>query len=118
MVLNSDFVLAAKACNSSKLRIVRQHILPNIRASLFIQASGAAAIAILAESTLSYLGLGTTPPAPSWGRMLASSQQYLLIDPVVALWPGLAIIITVLGFNLLGDGLRETLDPTLRKSKS
>ncbi|NBR99948.1 MAG: ABC transporter permease subunit, partial [Actinobacteria bacterium] len=78
----------------------------------------AAAIAILAESTLSYLGLGTTPPAPSWGRMLASSQQYLLIDPVVALWPGLAIIITVLGFNLLGDGVREALDPTLRKSKS
>ena len=118
VVLNSDFVLAAKACNSNKLKIVQQHILPNIRASLFIQASGAAAIAILAESTLSYLGLGTTPPAPSWGRMLASSQQYLLIDPIVALWPGLAIIITVLGFNLLGDGLREALDPTLRKSKS
>ena len=118
VVLNSDFVLAAKACNSNKLKIVQQHILPNIRASLFIQASGAAAIAILAESTLSYLGLGTTPPAPSWGRMLASSQQYLLIDPVVALWPGLAIIITVLGFNMLGDGLREVLDPTLRKSKS
>jgi len=71
----------------------------------------------LAESTLSYLGLGTTPPAPSWGRMLASSQQYLIIDPIVALWPGLAIIVTVLGFNLLGDGLREALDPTLRKSR-
>ena len=118
VLLNSDYVLAARACNSDRLRIVRRHILPNIRASLFIQASGAASIAILAESTLSYLGLGATPPAPSWGRMLASSQQYLLIDPVVALWPGLAIIITVLGFNLLGDGLREALDPTLRKSKS
>ncbi len=118
VILNSDYVVAARACNSSKTRIVLRHILPNIRASLFVQASGAAAIAILAESTLSYLGLGTTPPAPSWGRMLASSQQYLIIDPIVALWPGLAIIVTVLGFNLLGDGLRESLDPTLRKSRS
>ena len=118
VILNSDYVVAARACNSSKTRVVLRHILPNIRASLFVQASGAAAIAILAESTLSYLGLGTTPPAPSWGRMLASSQQYLIIDPIVALWPGLAIIVTVLGFNLLGDGLRESLDPTLRKSRS
>lgn len=118
VILNSDYVIAAQACNSSKPRTVLRHILPNIRASLFVQASGAASIAILAESALSYLGLGTTPPAPSWGRMLASSQQYLLIDPIVALWPGLAIIITVLGFNLLGDGLREALDPTLRKAQS
>lgn len=118
VILNSDYVVAARACNSNKTRVVLRHILPNIRASLLVQASGAAAIAILAESTLSYLGLGTTPPAPSWGRMLASSQQYLIIDPIVTLWPGLAIIITVLGFNLLGDGLREALDPTLRKSRS
>ncbi|NQV97117.1 MAG: ABC transporter permease [Acidimicrobiaceae bacterium] len=117
VILTSDFVIAAYASGSGKGRIIRRHILPNIRASLFIQASGASALAILAESTLSYLGLGTTPPAPSWGRMMASSQQYLLIDPIVALWPGFAIVITVLGFNLLGDGLREALDPTLRSSK-
>jgi peptide/nickel transport system permease protein len=118
IVLNSDFVLIARACCTSKLQIIRLHIFPNILASLLVQASGAAAIAILAESTLSYLGLGTTPPTPSWGRMLASSQQYLIIDPIVALWPGLAIIITVMGFNLLGDGLRESLDSKLHKSES
>jgi peptide/nickel transport system permease protein len=75
-------------------------------------------VAILAESTLSYLGLGTLPPTPSWGRMLAESQQYLIVDPILALWPGLVIVIAVLGFNLTGDGLRESLDPTLRRSES
>lgn len=117
VILATDYVIAAHASGSSTGRIIRRHILPNIRASLFVQASGASAIAILAESTLSYLGLGTTPPAPSWGRMLAASQQYLIIDPIVALWPGLVIVITVLGFNLVGDGLREALDPTLRRSE-
>jgi peptide/nickel transport system permease protein len=81
-----------------------------------VQASGAVAIAILAESTLSYLGLGTTPPTPSWGRMLAESQNYLLVDPIVALWPGLTIVVTVLGFNLIGDGLRLALDPTMKRA--
>ena len=113
----ADYVMAARASGCGTWRIVTKHILPNIRASLFVQASGACAIAILAESTLSYLGLGTTPPAPSWGRMMASFQQYLLINPIFPLWPGLAIVITVLGFNLLGDGLRESLDPTLRQSE-
>ncbi len=117
VLLTSDYVTAARASGSSTRRVIRRHILPNIRASLFVQASGACAVAILAESTLSYLGLGTTPPAPSWGRMMASLQQFLLIDPIFPLWPGLAIVITVLGFNLLGDGLREVLDPTLRESK-
>jgi peptide/nickel transport system permease protein len=112
-VLSQDYVLAAIAAGSSRLRIVLRHILPNLRANLLIQASGAGAIAILAESTLSYLGLGTVPPTPSWGRMLAESQQFLILDPVVALWPGLFIAIAVLGFNLLGDGLREALDPSL-----
>lgn len=117
VVLMADYVMAARASGCGNWRIIRRHIMPNIRASLFVQASGACAIAILAESTLSYLGLGTTPPAPSWGRMMASLQQYLLINPIFPLWPGLAIVITVLGFNLLGDGLRESLDPTLRESK-
>ncbi|MFZ9706522.1 MAG: ABC transporter permease [Ilumatobacteraceae bacterium] len=115
VVLLADYVLAARASGSSTRRIVRRHVLPNIRASLFVQASGAYAIAVLAESTLSYLGLGTTPPAPSWGRMMAALQPFLLLDPIFPLWPGLAIVITVLGFNLLGDGLREALDPTLRE---
>jgi peptide/nickel transport system permease protein len=114
-ILLADYVTAARASGSGKLRIVRRHVLPNLRASLFVQATGASAIAILAESTLSYLGLGTPPPDPSWGRMMASLQQYLLIDPIFPLWPGIAIVITVLGFNLLGDGLREALDPTLRR---
>ena len=117
VVLLADYVTAARSSGSGTWRIVRKHILPNIRSSLFVQASGACAIAILAESTLSYLGLGTTPPAPSWGRMMASLQQFLLIDPIYPLWPGLAIVVTVLGFNLLGDGLREALDPTLRAAE-
>lgn len=112
-VLSQDFVLAAIASGSSRRRMVVRHVLPNLRSNLLIQASGAAAIAILAESTLSYLGLGTVPPTPSWGRMLAESQQFLILDPVVALWPGLFIAIAVLGFNLLGDGLREALDASL-----
>lgn len=112
-VLAQDFIMAAVASGSSRRRIILRHLLPNLRANLLIQASGAAAIAILAESTLSYLGLGTVPPTPSWGRMLAESQQFLILDPVVALWPGLFIALAVLGFNLLGDGLREVLDSTI-----
>jgi len=115
VILLADYVVAARASGSRIPRIVRKHVLPNLRASLFVQASSASAIAILAESTLSYLGLGTPPPDPSWGRMMASLQQYLIADPIFPLWPGLAIVITVLGFNLLGDGLREALDPTLRR---
>jgi len=114
-ILLTDYVTAAKTSGSGSLRIVRKHIMPNLRASLFVQASGASAIAILAEATLSYLGFGTPPPDPSWGRMMASLQQYLIVEPIFPLWPGLAIVITVLGFNLLGDGLREALDPTLRR---
>lgn len=117
-VLSQDFVMAAIACGSSRRRMVMRHVLPNLRANLFIQASGSAAVAILAESTLSYLGLGTVPPTPSWGRMLAESQQFLILDPVVALWPGLFIAVAVLGFNLLGDGLRVTLDPTAEAEHS
>jgi peptide/nickel transport system permease protein len=113
-VLANDFVLAARACGANRHHIIRVHVLPNVRSSLFVHASGAAAVAILAESTLSYIGLGTRPPTPSWGRMLATSQQFLIVEPLHALWPGIAIVVAVLGFNLLGDGLRERLDPTLR----
>ena len=112
-VLAQDFVTAAFASGSSKHRMVIKHLLPNLRANLIVQASGAAAIAILAESTLSYLGLGTVPPTPSWGRMLAESQQFLILDPLVALWPGLFIALTVLGFNLVGDGLRDSFDHSM-----
>lgn len=113
-VLANDFVLAARACGANRRRIILVHVMPNVRSSLFVHASGAAAVAILAESTLSYIGLGTRPPTPSWGRMLATSQQFLIVEPLHALWPGIAIVVAVLGFNLLGDGLRERLDPTLR----
>lgn len=112
-ILTEDFVIASFAAGASKRQMVTRHLLPNLRANLLVQASGAAAIAILAESTLSYLGLGTVPPTPSWGRMLAESQQFLILDPLVALWPGAFIALAVLGFNLLGDGLREVLDPTI-----
>jgi len=117
-ILTQDFVTAAFASGSSKRRMVVTHLLPNLRANLLVQASGAAAIAILAESTLSYLGLGTVPPTPSWGRMLAESQQFLILDPLVALWPGLFIALAVLGFNLLGDGLRESFDPTIESDRA
>jgi peptide/nickel transport system permease protein len=116
-ILSSDFVLAAHASGSGTWWIVRKHLLPNLRASLLIQASAAVSISVLAESSLSYLGLGTPPPAPSWGRMLANSQQYLFVNPLLAIWPGIVIVIVVLGFNLLGDGVREAFDPTLRRSE-
>jgi peptide/nickel transport system permease protein len=116
-ILASDFVLAAHASGSGTWWIVRKHLLPNLRASLLIQASAAVSISVLAESSLSYLGLGTPPPAPSWGRMLANSQQYLFVNPLLAIWPGIVIVIVVLGFNLLGDGVREAFDPTLRRSE-
>lgn len=112
-ILVVDYVAAAVACGASRRRIITHHLLPNLRANLLVQSSGAAAVAVLAESTLSYLGLGTVPPTPSWGRMLAESQEFLILDPIVALWPGLFIAIAILGFNLLGDGLRERLDPAL-----
>jgi len=113
-VLASDFVLAGRASGAGAGRIVARHVLPNVAPSLVVQATGVAAVAVLAESTLAYLGLGTRPPTPSWGRMLAESQRFLLVEPLHAFWPGLAILVTLLGFGLLGDALRERLDPTLR----
>jgi peptide/nickel transport system permease protein len=108
------YVEAARAQGAPDARIVRYHILPNSLSPLLVQASLAMAAAITAEATLSFLGLGTQPPTPSWGSMLNIAQAYLTKAPWLALWPGLAIFITVLALNLVGDGLREVLDPRLR----
>ncbi|MDR7555386.1 MAG: ABC transporter permease [Armatimonadota bacterium] len=108
------YVEAARALGASDRRIVWRHILPNSLSPVLVQASLAMAAAITAEATLSFLGLGTQPPTPSWGSMLNIAQAYLTRAPWMALWPGLAIFVTVLALNLVGDGLREVLDPRLR----
>ncbi len=115
-ILRSDFVLAARAAGRRPPAILVRHVLPNIAAVLIVQATILFAVAILAEAALSYLGLGTPAPTPSWGRMLNDSKGYFGHDTQLALWPGLAIAIAVLGFSLLGDGLRDILDPRLRRS--
>ncbi|MCL6450260.1 MAG: ABC transporter permease [Acetobacteraceae bacterium] len=104
-----QFVEAARAAGARDLTILLRHILPNALPTLAVQASLAFSGAVLAEAALSFLGLGTQPPHPSWGRMLEEAQSYLTISPWPALFPGLAIAVTVLGFNLLGDGLRDRL---------
>lgn len=109
-----DFVRAAAMLGRNELAISRSHILPNIAALLIVQASIQFALAILAEAGLAYVGLGTQPPAPSWGRMLNDAQTYIFTAPRLAIFPGLAIMAAVLGLNLLGDGLRDWLDPRLR----
>ncbi|RXW33277.1 ABC transporter permease [Propioniciclava flava] len=114
-VLASDFVLAAKASGTTRLRIAVLHVLPNIAPLIGVQVSVSFALAILAEAALSYLGLGTPSTVPSWGRMLGDAQTYLFTQPAQAIWPGLSIALTVLGFNLVGDGLRDVLDPQLRE---
>ncbi len=108
------YVEAARAMGANDRRIVLQHILPNSLSPVLVQASLAMAVAITAEATLSFLGLGTQPPTPSWGSMLNIAQAYLSRAPWLAWWPGLAIFLTVLSLNLVGDGLREVLDPRLR----
>lgn len=114
-VMASDFVLAARASGTGRFQVAIRHVLPNIAPLVGVQASVTFALAILAEAALSYLGLGTAPPTPTWGTMLRDAQQYLFVDPWQALWPGLAIAVAVLGFNLTGDGLRDHLDPRLRE---
>jgi peptide/nickel transport system permease protein len=108
------YIEAARALGMNNLRIMLRHVLPNILGPLVVQASLAFAASILAEAALSYLGLGTQPPTASWGRMLREAQSYQELSPYPVLWPGIAIGLAVLGFNLLGDGLRDWLDP--RKS--
>ena len=112
-----EFVLAARACGKGPMRITLDHILPNIASVLVVQTTIRFAIAILAEAALSYLGLGTQPPNPSWGRMLAEAQTLLFQAPLLAVFPGLAIVLAVLGLNLLGDGLRDVLDPRLARQR-
>jgi peptide/nickel transport system permease protein len=114
-VLSSDFILAARAYGRRPFAVLRRHVLPNIAAILIVQASLLFSVAILAEAALDFLGLGTPPPTASWGQMIGTAQNYLSEDPLLAVWPGIAIFLAVLGFNLLGDGLREALDPRLRQ---
>ncbi|CCE08185.1 putative oligopeptide ABC transporter (permease protein) [Bradyrhizobium sp. STM 3843] len=112
-----EFVLAARASGKGRFRITIEHVLPNILSILIVQATIQFALAILAEAALSYLGLGTQPPMPSWGRMLNDAQSLLFQSPMLAVYPGLAIAIAVLGLNLLGDGLRDLLDPRLSRER-
>lgn len=106
-----DFVEAARAVGNPHWRIALRHILPNVLPPLIVQASLAIASAIIAEASLSFLGLGQQPPAPSWGSMLNTAKNYVDNAPWMAVWPGLSIFLLVLSFNLLGDGLRDALDP-------
>lgn len=116
-VWSREYVLAARACGKGAWRITTEHVLPNIASVLIVQATIRFAIAILAEAALSYLGLGTQPPQPSWGRMLSEAQTLMFQAPLLAVFPGLAIMLAVLGLNLLGDGLRDVLDPRLARSR-
>jgi peptide/nickel transport system permease protein len=109
-----DYVEAARAVGNPHWRIAVVHILPNILPALLVQATLSIAAAIIAEAALSFLGLGQQPPAPSWGSMLNAAQRFLVNAPWMAIWPGLAIFLTVLSFNLVGDGLRDALDPRSR----
>jgi peptide/nickel transport system permease protein len=110
-VKHEDYIEAARAVGNPHRRILLRHILPNILAPIVVQATLAIAAAIIAEASLSFLGLGQQPPAPSWGSMLNTASHFLSQAPWMALWPGLAIFSLVLSFNLLGDGLRDALDP-------
>ena len=109
-----DYVEAARAVGNPPTRIAYKHILPNIMPALIVQATISVATAIIAEASLSFLGLGQQPPAPSWGSMLNTAQRFLTNAPWMAIWPGLAIFLIVLSFNMLGDGLRDALDPKER----
>ncbi|MBN7793269.1 ABC transporter permease [Microbacterium esteraromaticum] len=117
-VMSTEYVLAARASSQPGIRVAIRHVLPNIAGMVVVQCSVTFALAVLAEAALSFLGLGTQPPTASWGRMLQESQQYLWINPMLAVWPGIAIAIAVMGFNMLGDGLRDRFDPKLNGERS
>jgi len=116
-VWSRDFTLAARAAGKTKWAITWEHVLPNVASVLIVQATVQFAIAILAEAALSYLGLGTQPPNPSWGRMLNEAQSQMFQAPMLAVYPGVAIALAVLGLNLMGDGLRDLLDPRLSRTR-
>jgi peptide/nickel transport system permease protein len=109
-----EFMLAARIVGARDARLMTQHLLPNVLAPILVLATLRIATAILTAASLSFLGLGAQPPTPEWGAMLSDGREYLMLAPHVATFPGLAILATVLGFNLLGDGLRDALDPRLR----
>ena len=113
-----DFILAARVAGKSSFRISYEHILPNITNLMIVQGTIQFSLGILAEAGLSYIGLGAQPPTASWGRMLADAQTLTSIAPHVALIPGMAIVLMVLGLNLLGDGLRDHLDPKIRVQRA
>jgi peptide/nickel transport system permease protein len=110
----TEFVQAARVLGLNEMRILWQHVVPNTLSPLIVQVSFALSTAILTEAALSFLGLGTPPSVASWGSMLSASRRYVELDPWPAIFPGLAIMLLVLGFNLFGDGLRDVLDPRLR----
>ena len=112
-----EFILAARAAGKGKFRITIEHVLPNIISVLVVQATIQFALAILAEAALSFLGLGAQPPTPSWGRMLSEARSMIYINPWLAVYPGVVIAAAVLGLNLLGDGLRDVIDPRLSRKR-
>jgi peptide/nickel transport system permease protein len=112
-----EFILAARAAGKSRTQITVEHVLPNIATLLLVQGTIQFALAILAEAGLSYLGLGAQPPMPSWGRMLFDAQTRMVVAPWMAIFPGMAIVVTVLGLNLLGDGIADILDPKSRRRR-
>jgi len=116
-IWSREYIMAAKAAGKGRFRITVEHVLPNITSVIVVQATISFAIAILAEAALSYLGIGTQPPEPSWGRMLNDAQTYATIKPYLAIFPGAAIFLAVLGLNMLGDGLRDILDPRLTRGR-
>jgi peptide/nickel transport system permease protein len=116
-IMNREFILAARAAGKGTTRIVVEHVLPNIAGILVVQGTIQFALAILAEAGLAYLGLGTQPPNPSWGKMLNEAQTFMHRSAWLAIFPGAAIALAVLGFNLLGDGLRDLIDPRLRRQR-
>ena len=113
-VRNEDYILAGRACGAPNARLMMAHVLPNIAAPLIVQTSLRMATAILTASGLSFLGLGPAPPAPEWGAMLSTGRKFITSHAELATYPGLAILVVTLGFNLFGDGLRDVLDPRLR----
>ncbi len=116
-VWRREYILAARVSGKGAVQITFEHVIPNIASILIVQATIQFALAIIAEAGLSYLGLGTQPPNPSWGKMLSEAQTFMFLAPHLAIFPGLAIALMVLGLNLLGDGLRDVLDPRLRRRR-
>ncbi|HSM55086.1 MAG TPA: ABC transporter permease [Candidatus Sulfomarinibacteraceae bacterium] len=116
-IREEEFIEAARSCGATDARILFHHILPNAMAPLIVETSLSLAFAILAEAALSFFGLSVQPPDPSWGRMLSEGRAYFQQSPWMAIFPGLAIMITVMGFNFLGDGLRDAMDPSMRGNR-